>query len=51
MRHFDRFLNFDNYQSEVVSDVVSGSFYLDVGVDLCANFGDSRLKLSEASSS
>ena len=42
---FDRFLNFDNCQPEVVSDVISGMVDQNVGVD----FGDCRLKPSEAS--
>ena len=44
-----RFLNFDNRQLEVVSDVISGTADQDVGMDVCANFGDSGLKPSEAS--
>ena len=46
---FDRSLNFDNCQPEVFSDVISGTVDQDFGMDVCANFGDSRLKLSEAS--
>ena len=46
---FDRFLNFYNCQPEVVSDVISSVVDQDVGVDVCANFGDSRLKPSGAS--
>ena len=46
---FDRSLNFDNCQPEVVSDVLSGMVDQDVNMDVCAIFGDSRLKLSEAS--
>jgi len=34
---------------EVGSDVISGTADQDVGMDVCANFGDSRLKPSEAS--
>ena len=49
MRHFRPCLNFNNCQPEVVSDVISGTVDHDVGVDVCANFGDSRLKRSEAS--
>ena len=45
---FYHFLNFDNCQPEVVSDVISGMVDHDVGMDVCANFGNSRLKLSEA---
>ena len=45
----DRFFNFDNYQPEVVSDVIFGVVDQDDGVDACANFGDSRLKPSYAS--
>ena len=48
-RHFRPFLNFDNCQPEVVSDVISGMADQDVGMDGCANFGDSRLQVSEAS--
>ena len=36
-------------QPEVVSDVISSTAVQDVGMDVCANFGDSRLKPSEAS--
>ena len=43
---FDRFLNFDNCQSAVANDVISGMFDHDVGMDVYANFGDSRLKRS-----
>ena len=46
---FDRFLNFDNCQPEVVRDVISGMVDQDLGMDVCASFGGSRLKLSEAS--
>ena len=48
---FDRFLNVDNCQPEVVSDVISGMAVQDVVVveDVFANFGDSSLKPSEAS--
>ena len=46
---FDRFLNFDDCQMKVVSDVMSGTVDQDVGMDVCANFGESRLKPSEAS--
>ena len=45
--HF--FLNFDNCQSEEVSGVVSGMVDQVIGIDVCANFGDSRLKALEAS--
>ena len=45
---FGRFFNFNNCQPEVVSDVISGMVDQDVCVDVCANFGDSRLKPSEA---
>ena len=48
---FDRFLDVDNCQLEVVSDVISGAVDQDGGMDVYANFGDSRLKPSEASSS
>ena len=43
------FWNFDNCQPEVVSDVVSGMVDQDVGINVCVNFGDSRLKPSDAS--
>ena len=43
------FKNFDNCQPEVVSDVISVTADQDVGMDVCVNFGDSRLKPSEAS--
>ena len=43
------FLNFDNCQPAVVSDVISGKADEDVGLDVCGNFGDSRLKSSDAS--
>ena len=33
----------------MVSDVISGTDDRDVGMDVCAEFGDSRLKPSEAS--
>ena len=42
-------LNFNDCQPEVVSDVISGKFDEDVGMDVCANFGDSKLNPSEAS--
>ena len=45
---FVRFLNFENCQPEVVHDVISGMADQDVGMDVCANFGDSGLKPSEA---
>ena len=38
-----------SFQPEVVSDVISGLVNHDVGMDICANFDDSRLKPSEAS--
>ena len=46
---FDRFLNVDNCQPEVVSDDISGMADQHVGSDVCAHVGDSRLKPSEAS--
>ena len=49
VRQFRQFLNVDNCRPEVVSDVISGMVDQDVGMDECANFGDSRLKPSEAS--
>ena len=42
IRHFRTFLNFDNCQPEAVSGVISGKADQDVGMDVCANFGDSR---------
>ena len=42
-------LNFDNCQPEAASDIVSGMADQDVGMDVCANIGDFRLKLSQAS--
>ena len=38
-----------SFRPEVVSDVISGMVDQDAGMDVCANFGDSRLKLSQAS--
>ena len=50
MQHFRPFfLKFDNLQPEVVSVVISGMADQDVGRDVCANIGDSRLKPSETS--
>ena len=46
---FDRILNYDNCQPEVVSDVISGIVDHDVSTDACANFGNSRSKPSEVS--
>ena len=46
---FDRFLNFDNCQPEPVSDVISGTAEQEDGMDVYANFGDSKLKPSEMS--
>ena len=43
------FSNFDNCQPEVVGDVISSMVDEDVGMDVCANFGYSRLKPSEVS--
>ena len=45
----DRFLNFDNCQTAVVSDVISGTVDQYLGMDVFANFGDSRFKTSEPS--
>ena len=45
----DRLGNFDNCQPETVSEVISSTVNQDVGMDVCAHFGDSRLKQSEAS--
>ena len=45
---FDCFFR-GSFRPEVVSDVISGSVAQDVGMDVCANFGNARLKLSEAS--
>ena len=39
----------NNYQPKVVSDGISGTADQDEGMDVCTNFGDSRLKPSEAS--
>ena len=41
---FDRIWNSDNCQPEVASDVISDMVHRDVGVDVFANFGNSRLK-------
>ena len=49
MWYFRPFFNFDNCQPEVVSDVIFGMIDQDVGMDVCANSGDSRLKPLEAS--
>ena len=49
MKPSDRHFRLDNCQREVVSDVISGTVNQDVGMDVCANFGDSWLKPSEAS--
>ena len=46
---FTRFLNCDNCQPEVVSNVISGTADQYVGMGVCANFGESRLKPAEAS--
>ena len=46
---FDCFLNFDNCQPEIASDVISGMAIHYVGVDVRVKLGDSRLKPSEAS--
>ena len=46
----DRFFKHsDNCQPEVASVVISGMAVQYVGMDVCVKFGDSRLKLSEAS--
>ena len=45
---FDRFV-FDNFQPEIVSEVISGMAVQFVGTDVCVSFCDSRLKPSEAS--
>ena len=44
---FDRSLNFDDCQLEVVSDVISGMVDQGVGLDVCVNFGDSRSNRSQ----
>ena len=49
MHIFDRLLNFDNCQTEVFGDILSGTVDQDVSLDVCVNFDDSRLKPSEAS--
>ena len=49
LRHigiFYWYLNLDNCQPEVGSDVISGMADQDVGMGICANFGDSKLKPS-----
>ena len=47
---FDRFFNTSIIvKPEVVSDVISGMVNQEVGMDVCANFGDCMLKPSEAS--
>ena len=38
------FSNFDKCRREVAGDVISGAALVYVGVDVHANFGDSRLK-------
>ena len=43
---FDRLLNFDNCQPEVVSDVISGVVVDSTGVKVRVKFGDSRLNRS-----
>ena len=48
-RYFRRFFFCGSFRPEVVSDVIYGMADQDVGMDVCANFGDSRLKPSEAS--
>ena len=40
--NFARFLNFDNYQPEVVSDVISGAVVDPMGLKFRAKFGDSQ---------
>ena len=40
--HFRPFLNFDSYQPEVVSDVISGVVVDPRGVKVFVKFGDSR---------
>ena len=39
----------DNFPLEAVCDVISGMAVQDVGMKVCANFGDYRLQQSEAS--
>ena len=46
---FDRSLNFDNCQPEILSDVISGMVDQDVDINVCADFFDSTLKPPEAS--
>ena len=46
---FVHVLSFSNCQPEAVGDVISSTADQDVGMDACANFGDSRLKPPEAS--
>ena len=45
--NFVRYLTFDNCQLQVVGDVISSTADQDVGMDVYASFGDSRLKPSE----
>ena len=42
MWYFDRCLSFGNCQPGAFSDVIFGAADQDVGMDACANFGDSR---------
>ena len=46
---FECLLNFDGCQPKVFCDVISGVVDQDVRMDLFANLGESRLRLSEAS--
>ena len=46
---FSTVFNFDNWQPEVASNVISSTAVQDVGMDVCITFGDSRLKTSDAS--
>ena len=49
MRHFRTFVNLNNCQPEVVTDVISFMAEQDVGMDVRGNSGDSRMKPPEAS--
>ena len=45
---FERCLNFNNRQPEVTSDVISSPAIKDVGLDVSAEFGESRLNTQDA---
>ena len=46
MQHFRRIYH-GNFPPEAVREVISGMAVQDVGMDVCANFGDSMLKQSD----